>query len=275
MKQVLGRIYRRAQRVIHDPVAVDQRVRERWIRAGLPYWRSTKGIHAGRCGFVIGNGPSLRIADLDRLRGEVTIASNKIFLAFERTEWRPTYYTVVDDIVWRNTVGELHDHADHVFIPDYLKVPKGTRVKVSMFRSLPVAADHDGSGDVPFSADAVIGFHGGNTVTYENIQLAMHLGLDPIYLVGCDHFYGGSLGLEGEDRVTTDQVRNHFLPNYTAPGDVMNPALVSRMTRSYECAQRYAQEHGRSIYNATRGGHLEVFPRVDLDELIARSSLIP
>jgi hypothetical protein len=56
-------------------------------------------IHQGKRCFVIGNGPSLRIADLDRLKGEITFASNKITLAFTETDWRPTYYTVCDAVV--------------------------------------------------------------------------------------------------------------------------------------------------------------------------------
>lgn len=55
--------------------------------------------HRGRRAFLVGNGPSLRISDLDRLKHEITFASNRIFLAFDQTEWRPTYYTICDAVV--------------------------------------------------------------------------------------------------------------------------------------------------------------------------------
>lgn len=58
-----------------------------------------KDMHRGRRCFIVGNGPSLRIEDLDRLQGELTFASNRIFLAFEQTEWRPSYYTMCDAVV--------------------------------------------------------------------------------------------------------------------------------------------------------------------------------
>ena len=35
----------------------------------------------------------------------------------------------------------------------------------------------------------------------------------------------------------------------------------------YQKAKQYADAHGIKIYNATRGGKLEVFPRVDFDSL--------
>lgn len=57
--------------------------------------------HRGRRCFVVGNGPSLRMADLDRLVNEITFASNRIWLAFDQTPWRPSYYTMCDTIVAR------------------------------------------------------------------------------------------------------------------------------------------------------------------------------
>ena len=35
----------------------------------------------------------------------------------------------------------------------------------------------------------------------------------------------------------------------------------------YMCAKEYAERHEIKIYNATRGGKLEVFERVDFDSL--------
>lgn len=58
-----------------------------------------KDLHRGQHCFIVGNGPSLTIADLDRLQHEITFASNRITLAFEETKWRPTYYTLCDRVV--------------------------------------------------------------------------------------------------------------------------------------------------------------------------------
>lgn len=244
-----------------------QREAERRIEASAAYFQGIKGIHAGKRGFIIGNGPSLRMSDLTRLKGEVTIASNKIHLAFTETDWRPTYYTVVDDIAWKELSPTMHEHTEQVFIPAYLPETPGLPVKVRTFRSLPNPSDLEEWSALPFSADAGRGLHGGYTVTYVNIQLAVHVGITEIYLIGCDHFYDGALGVEGKGPVDPGMVQNHFVPGYSKPGEPMNPALISRMTVSYRCAQQHAEQHGIKIINATRGGHLEVFPRVDLDSL--------
>ncbi len=63
--------------------------------------------HRGKRCFVVGNGPSLKIDDLDKLTGEITFASNRIFLAFEETQWRPTYYTMCDAVVGRDNLEEV------------------------------------------------------------------------------------------------------------------------------------------------------------------------
>ena len=39
---------------------------------------------------------------------------------------------------------------------------------------------------------------------------------------------------------------------------------------AYEYAEKFSHENGFRIYNATRGGFLEKFERVDLDEIIGK-----
>ena len=39
--------------------------------------QGAQDIHSGRRAFIIGNGPSLTVADLERLKGEVTFASEQ------------------------------------------------------------------------------------------------------------------------------------------------------------------------------------------------------
>ncbi len=44
------------------------------------------------------------------------------------------------------------------------------------------------------------------------------------------------------------------------------------MLAAYTEAKRYADTHGIKIYNATRGGKLEVFERVDFDSLFDKET---
>lgn len=59
--------------------------------------------------------------------------------------------------------------------------------------------------------------------------------------------------------------KQHFIPNYCEKQPVnLN---VEYNVRAYKSARLYAENHGIKIYNATRGGELEVFERVNFDDI--------
>lgn len=232
------------------------------------YFRSLEGVHRGRRGFVIGNGPSLRMEDLERLQGEICIASNKIYLAFEKTAWRPTYHTVMDPIVIGKIGAKLGDHIASTHAPEALVDAIDPRCRVHGLRYLGVV-EGDPRERVCFSDNVGLGVYGGFTVTFENLQLARHLGLDPVYLLGCDHYYSGESNVKPADLTTHSGSATHFVPNYREPGEVSYAAPIREMTLAYQHAAEYARRQGWNLSNATRGGFLEVFPRTDLDRLLA------
>lgn len=231
-------------------------------------WSELKGACRGRCGFVIGNGPSLKFDDLTRIQDEVSIASNKIYLAYPHTPWRPTYYSVIDEMVWAKTKHELHEHFKEVIVPRTLDL-RGCRAQMLTYRYAGVVREYCDSKQEPlFSENMASGVFGGHTVTFDNLQLAVHLGLDPIYIIGCDHYYAGESDTQEKVPVAASEVSNHFIPNYRQPGELVNPAPIEEMNRAYQHAAKYAWRSRVRIYNATRGGHLEAFPRADLDQVL-------
>ena len=50
--------------------------------------------------------------------------------------------------------------------------------------------------------------------------------------------------------------------------DTQGEAMAQNMTAAYRVAREYAESHGITIFNATRGGKLEVFPRISLEEAL-------
>lgn len=232
------------------------------------YWESLRGLHAGRRGFVIGNGPSLKLEDLERLRGDITIASNKIYLAFDQLTWRPTYYSVADPILWPKIKDEVPKHIDLIHMPSSynpheLPCPVRRWTAVGGADDPPPDARH-------FSADLTRGIYVASTVTYMNIQLAAHLGLDPIYLIGCDHNYPGETYSHAKKAVEAHE-HHHFIKGYRRKGELVLPADIGAMDNAFYCARLFADAHGLGIFNATRGGHLEIFERADLDGLLANN----
>lgn len=228
-------------------------------------WAELRNKHKGQRGFVIGNGPSLKLEDLDAIRGEVTLAANKCYMAFPKVQWRPTYVSCSDKLLWGKIGKDLVGQLQRIFILSTLD-PSLASIDVVVFRHLG-SFEARGNG---FSFDSGKGQFGGYTVTYNNLQMAVHLGLNPIYLIGCDHYYKGEPPAgQYKEKVAHEGQQNHFIPNYREKGEVVKAAPIELMTAGFENAHRLCAAQGIQVFNATRGGYLEAFPRVDFDSLVS------
>jgi len=223
------------------------------------YWRNLKNIHYGKRGFVICNGPSLKIEDLNKLRNEITIASNKIYLAFEETDWRPSYYTVADPILWDKIKNEVENYFDKIHIANYLD--RRDSKKIIYWNSRLMGIKNRFSSSIDECA------YSGHTITYENLQIAIHLGLNPIYLIGCDHNYEGEKNIKPGKIIKQGNNQTHFIKSYRKEGELVMPAPIKEMEISYKEAKKYADKNNIKILNATRGGKLEIFNRINFDDI--------
>ena len=243
----------------------DRFMSDRRVEKSKPYWDSLKDKHKGQRGFVIGNGPSLKMDDLERLKDELTIASNKIYLAFDQVSWRPSYFTSCDKILWPKIRNEVGHYFEKIHLAHNINgIPFDVAGKIRSWRVLSGRLENQ----IPFSSDFSEGAFGGGTVTYENLQLAVHLGLNPIYIIGCDHFYGGESDISGDEVLEIKDQQNHFIKGYRKPGEKVNSANVEKMNRAYQCARDFADQNEIKIYNATRGGFLDSFERADFDSIV-------
>jgi len=243
--------------------------------AGHPDWsrhrkriQELRNCYAGRRCFVIGGGPSLAQTPLDLLTNEITIASNAIFLLFGEISFRPTFYTVEDQLVAEDRAPAINQlRGMHKIFPAdvwrYLKEDEET-IYVNFKRG-----EYDGFPKFSDRLDEVV--YWGGTVTFMNLQLAWHLGCREVYLVGIDHSYqppSAKDKMEGNVITWQSADVNHFHPDYFGPGYRWHDPRVDRMELGYLEARRFFTEHGGVIYNATIGGKLEVFPRVKFEDLI-------
>jgi len=227
---------------------------------------SLRNIEAGKRVFILGNGPSLNHTDVDKLCDEISIASNAIFLLFDKKKFRPTYYTIEDYLVAEDrrleaaalkALWKIFPSDVRKFIP-----PDEHTIYVNFiraYRGFPRLTDN-------FQRHV---FWGG-TVTFMNIQLAHYLGATRIYLIGFDHNYARPTAddiIDGSVITSASNDPNHFDPGYFGAGYRWHDPKVERMEGAYRIAREYFNARGIPIYNATAGGKLEVFPRVDFDSL--------
>ena len=214
--------------------------------------------HEGQRAFVIGNGPSLRACDLGLLENDVTFAVNGIFLA----DFVPTYYVVEDIFVAEDRADEINSFRGPTkFFGNYLRYCLEDTPDTIWLNVRYCYDDYDG---FPyFSRNAGRMVWTGGTVTYLCLQLAYYMGFSEVYLIGFDHSYSipESAVVQGTAIRSTEDDPNHFNNSYFGSGYRWHDPRVDRMELAYARARQVFEASGRSVYNATVGGHLDVFER--------------
>lgn len=225
--------------------------------------RKFANYYSDRQCFLVGNGPSLNDTPLDFLEHHYSFGMNQINLIYDQTVWRPTFYTAItargwhwsDD--WRQNIWEnvmIHNLVSFVSRDIPLRginvYPLNMRYK----------ADFNGRHTRLFSTNCAktVGHLG--TTMYSAFQIAVWMGFNPIFFVGCD------LGYKAEN----GESRGHFRDDYWGDRGKRQPMteeMCERINRNtllaHEAAKAYADANNIKVYNATVGGELEIWPRMD------------
>lgn len=225
-------------------------------------------IHKGERCFIVGTGPSLRLEDVDLLKDEWTFGVNSCVTMYDKTEWRADYYGIVDShaveilsdkvkseevpVLFYTDVDAVYDGANGVAFP---KDDTANMMTDTVYRRLfpKLFPETDFSGDIT----KVV--YTGKSVVYAMLQFAAYMGFSEIYLLGVDCNYA-------QPKMYSDNVT--YIDHKTKWSKEKLLQNGNQMLPQFEIANRYAKEHGFRIFNATRGGQLETFPRVELCDII-------
>lgn len=228
-----------------------------------------KKLHKDKRCFIIGNGPSLKPDDLELLNNEITFGTNRIYGIYNKTKWRPTYYCIQDYMLINDLINDIIPKTKESkirFFPinNYLKHYKIlNRQKNIKYFYLNIKGFNP---TLPnFSEDISKEVFEGQTITYTALQIAIYMGFKEIYLLGIDHSYSIEENKNGviEHKNTTD-----YFNGAPTDGITKRPYNIDNTTLAYIAARRYAEKIGVKIYNATRGGKLDVFERIDFEKLL-------
>lgn len=242
-----------------------------------------EGRYFGKRCFIIGNGPSLLKQDLLPLINEYTFTVNSFTATKEFDIVRPKFHVMVDSTRF--------DESYEVFNRNLENLSKNKHKPVCIFplrfQKYFESKGYDKSLEIiyvyPSSKSGTV-----NEIDftkkippYQNVinvalYSAISLGFSEIYLIGCDmtglvkvyddndnieyggHFYEYD---NNQEKSTMDKLHaersNEFM--LKAYGYVFE---LFRLTNDY------AVKKGVKIYNATKGGTLDVFPRVKFEDLI-------
>ena len=221
--------------------------------------KSFKDKYKGKRLFITCTGPSLTIEDLKLLKNEYVFGMNSICLIHDKTDWKPDFFGCQDSHVFKKIKDTmLSTDNGIVFMPYPYKKKYKTPEKYVYFHLSGAYHLYEMIYGpryfAKFSKDCYRTVYDGYSITYSIMQLAIYMGFDELYLIGADCNYLGQ--------------QQHFME--TGHFDPGAQYAADRMFASYGVAKEYAEKQGVKIYNATRGGCLELFERVKLEDVLAR-----
>jgi hypothetical protein len=233
-----------------------------WRRESVRRLTELKDIHKGKRAFIIGNGPSLKQTDLTKLRNEFTFGMNRIYVLFPELGFTTTYFCSINDLVIEQF------SADILALP----MPKflAWRSRRHFNPNLPIShlptflyTSYTGP---RFSPDVRGRVWESATVTNVALQLAFHMGFEKVILIGVDHNFT-SKGEANKTIISQGDDPNHVSPNYFGKGVKWQLPDLDTSEIGYALARDAYQKAGREVLDATVGGKLTIFPKVDYNSL--------
>jgi hypothetical protein len=229
-------------------------------RASAKRMIALKDKHRGERCFIIGNGPSLKKTDLSRLENEPTFGLNRIYLLFDEMGFATSYYVCVNRLVIEQCAQEI---VAKVPCPKFIGWQARDLIEFTpdmmFFHSRP---------DLRFSTDLLEGVWEGATVTYVAMQIAYYMGFSQVILIGVDH----SFDTKGEPHTTLvsqGDDPDHFDPGYFGRGFRWQLPDLETSELAYRIAKYQFELANREIVDATIGGKLQVFRKVDYQTLFS------
>jgi hypothetical protein len=238
-----------------------------WRRISMQNLQKYKDKHQGERCFIIGNGPSLKKTNLSQLKGEYTFGMNRIYLLFPELGFTTTYFLSVNDLV-------IEQCAQDILA---LQMPKflGWRSRGFIHQTLenktlpsdpPLSFLFTTYSGPKFARDAGERIWEGATVTYVALQLAFHMGFNQAVLIGVDHNFTTS-GKPNTTIVSQGDDPDHFDQQYFGTGFRWQLPDLETSERAYRMALQNYGSAKREILDATVGGRLTIFPKVDYNSL--------
>ena len=237
-----------------------------WPSAAFHPWRQQskamlaelKDKYKGERCFIIGNGPSLKNTDVSKLKDEYTFGMNRIYMAFDEWDFMTSFLVCVNTLVIEQCAEDLMAQPMPKFFSwrsrDYLKM----REKMAFLHTT-----YDGE---KFSEDCRGRMWEGATVTYVCLQLAFHMGFEEAILIGVDHSFA-SKGEANKTITSEGDDPNHFNAQYFGKGFRWQLPDLDTSEVGYHMAKYHYEKAGRKVVDATVGGKLQVFPKVDYNTL--------
>ncbi len=233
-----------------------------------------KDTHKGEKCFVIGNGPSLKAADLDKLKekGIFCFGSKRINAIFDETDWRPDIWGVSD----LGFISIYHDEMSELQgFPKLVPCQSIINLNIPIKDAIYFPFIQTERTPCWFNKDVTRGVHFWGTITCKLINFVVYMGFTEIYLLGVDNTIPLTVDEKGVKIIDTS-VHSHFSKKYydsqkdlqhaTQNVDDIESAM-QYTNQAYKDVNYFCDLFGVKVINTTRGGELEAFERGNFDTL--------
>jgi hypothetical protein len=234
-----------------------------------------KDIHKGERVFILCTGPSIAQMDLKKLANERVIATSRFYLHKDCELIAPEYYCIprfepevknTVDVEMLKAIGEnfpkseLFFHYEQKELIDKLGVYNNHFVNYVNYTYLP----NYENGDIDLTKLIL----GPQSVSIMALQIAIYMGFDEIYLIGTEH-----------DTLSTKEYKHFYDEKDDSISKVLKTAddftfgysnllwCLNNLWEQYKVIKKMAERKNIKIYNATIGGCLDIFERVDYDSI--------
>lgn len=225
-----------------------------WRRSSIQRLGELKDIHRGQRCFIIGNGPSLKQTDLKRLKNETTFGMNRIYLGFPEMGFETSYFLTINSLVVEQCAEDIRSLRMPRFISWRSHKLLGTAPDINyLFTTYTLPK---------FSDDVRGRVWEGGTVTNVALQLAFHMGFETAILIGVDHSYSAQ-GKPNTTVVSQGEDQDHFHAGYFGKGFRWQLPDLETSELGYKMARQAYEAAGRQVLDATVGGQLTIFKKVD------------
>eukprot|EP01116_Phalansterium_solitarium_P005760 TRINITY_DN1774_c0_g3_i1.p1 TRINITY_DN1774_c0_g3~~TRINITY_DN1774_c0_g3_i1.p1 ORF type:complete len:322 (-),score=107.79 TRINITY_DN1774_c0_g3_i1:196-1161(-) len=221
----------------------------------------------------MGNAQTINLLPLHLLQNEDTLVFNRWYWVEVRVTWHPSFYTVIDSRVAKDTAAEIDAYVPTIreaaFIPVAYKFVS-VHDKICSFQLLRMG----------FHTPPSVG--GGGTVAHAALQILHYMGFKWIYIIGVDLTYSMPNSTVQDSKDGTDWTSkanddiNHFDPRYFGTNYQYHyPEVEETMKPSLRAANRYIRSKGGLVYDAGLGNVLKTLgiPKVQMSSLFTLSRL--
>jgi hypothetical protein len=275
-----GGIYNRLTGIKGKMIEVSELKHDPWIKAIQPNI-NLKNIYKGKRCFVLCNGPSVNSQDLRKLKDEIVFSVSNGYHHSDYLYYQPAFHCVPQ-------ITYSEKYTERVVVDWFSEMDKriGTATlflntseydlvqKYNLFPNRPVYYTY--LGGIPWDNKRLKPYDisekipGAMSVPIMCLIIAIFMGFEEIYLLGTEHdaltrrkynyFYDNSKTVLADKQNVSDDGRVFFS---------FSEGLFQlvELWKEYQQLDVIAKHNNTHIFNATIGGDLDVFPRVEFAKL--------